>query len=104
MLCLRTCGECPRVEAAQACMSLSEECDWMPAIGSVCGDRVDWRAFFTRVVVQEQHRGARLLSERPWIAEFDGLVSAAETDELIRIATAEGETLHCPIPSLVWLY
>lgn len=83
-LCLRTCGECARVAAANACMSLPDEC-----AADFCRERVDWRAFFERVVAN--HTGARIVSEAtPWLAEFPRFLSEAEADEMIGIGQSEG--------------
>jgi len=85
-LCLKTCGECPRVTAARLCASLADECSW-----EFCdGESVSWRRFFTRVVA-DAPAGARILSEeKPWVAEFPGFLSDAEADEIIRIGTSVG--------------
>ena len=59
-LCLKTCGECRRVAAARACMSLADECS-----ADFCSSRVDWKSFFERVVAS--HEGAQVIKrERPW--------------------------------------
>uniref|UniRef100_A0A7S0Q056 Fe2OG dioxygenase domain-containing protein n=1 Tax=Coccolithus braarudii TaxID=221442 RepID=A0A7S0Q056_9EUKA len=94
-LCLRTCGECPRVAAARACRSLSDEGN-----GAFGVEHVDWRAFFEQVVQSQEEHGARLLSEEtPWLAEFPTFLSPAEADEMIRIGEAEGLHVEDELPA-----
>jgi len=84
-LCLRTCGECQRVAAAAACMSRIDDC-----ANPFCDERVDWSAFFERVVSNQSAHGARLLGSEPWVAEFPNFLTAAEADEMVRIGLSEG--------------
>lgn len=90
-LCLRTCGQCPLVQAARQCMSLDEEMD----------DRlrqdefIDWARFFEGITsantTESYLQGARILNrETPWVAEFPNYLTEAEADELIQIARHKG--------------
>ena len=84
-LCLKTCRECERVNAARLCSSLADECS-----GSFCTGHANWRDFFHRVV-DTQQGGAQILSEeRPWVAEFPNFLSDKEADEIKRIGYGEG--------------
>ena len=98
-LCLKACGQCPRVEAALACQSLPDECEWHADANvsgrdqGFCNDRVDWHAFFERVTSDPElsKRGARVISsDAPWLAEFPQFLTDAEADEMIRVGLAEG--------------
>ena len=90
MLCLSTCGLCPRVDAAQKCMSLADECG-SPADG-FCQSHVDRHTFFSRVLenARAERLHARVLSEEPWIVEFPSFLNDLEVRELILVAQAEG--------------
>ena len=98
-LCLKACGQCPRVEAALACQSLPDECEWHADANmsgrdqGFCNERVDWHAFFHRVTSDPElsKRGARVISSAaPWLAEFPQFLTDAEADEMIRVGLAEG--------------
>jgi len=92
-LCLKSCGQCPRVRSARSCTSLPDECEWAGLEHGFCGERMDWASFFDAVVAREEHNGggARVVSrQRPWLAEFPHFLSPAEADEIIRIGLTEG--------------
>jgi len=91
-LCLLTCGQCPRVLAANKCTSLQGEMH-----ERMVDEHIHWNEFFhniTSTEMQEKHqhlKGARILNmEDPWVAEFPYYLTETETDELIRIASVEG--------------
>jgi len=90
MLCLNTCGQCQRIDAAQECMSLADECDW--ETDGFCKDLFDRHAFFNRVlnVAHSERLDVRVLSKEPWILEFSSFLIHGEVGELIRIAKSEG--------------
>jgi hypothetical protein len=102
-LCLSTCGQCPLVEAARRCESLTQEMD-----PRMLDEHMDWATFFANITSLERQtkhdhlQGARILNyETPWVAEFPNYLTEAEADELIQIATTEGYRIEDEHPKHV---
>eukprot|EP00747_Dinoflagellata_sp_TGD_P034135 gnl/TRDRNA2_/TRDRNA2_137074_c0_seq2.p1 gnl/TRDRNA2_/TRDRNA2_137074_c0~~gnl/TRDRNA2_/TRDRNA2_137074_c0_seq2.p1 ORF type:complete len:248 (+),score=34.64 gnl/TRDRNA2_/TRDRNA2_137074_c0_seq2:97-840(+) len=87
-MCMRTCGECWRVQAASSCQSPLETPH--PVFR---GPTVDWSAFFERMLKHQQDlRGAAhmISTGKPFLAEFPNFLSDAEADRLVAIAERIG--------------
>ena len=82
-LCLRTCGQCQKVLAADRCQSYPDDCI------SNSSEIFPWGRFFEQIT--SKHDSFSILNrDTPWVAEFPNFLNDAEVDELIRISLQEG--------------